>query len=115
MLNRPTSYTDCNEDLIVVWNHCEDLEIENKEFHEAISRLINLLDRYEINHQGINTEVINQKTYDCNTLDAKKAWNYSKYLEKQNRKLEKILDKLNDLLSAYGMLHPEIMNDPGII
>ena len=115
MLNKPTSYRDLSEELTVAWNSCENQEVFTEELKSSIKHLLSLLDRYGIAHEEINIEVRYRKTYDCSTYDAEEAWYYYFYLERRNRKLEKILNRLNDLLSDYGMEHPEIMNDPGII
>lgn len=115
MLNKPNNYNGIDEDLVIAWKYCEKNELYQKDLKSRIIHLKSLLDRYDLNYTGINVELPINKPYDCNTRNAKKAWIYSDVLERQNRKLEKYLMDLNKHLSDYGMNHPEIMNDPGII
>lgn len=115
MQNKQLKYIESNEELIVAWEYCEQLEQQSEDYHASINHLIKLLDRYKIDYHDVDTVVENAKNYDCQTCDAKKAWDYYEYLERQNRKLDKVLKQLNKLLFSYGLEHPEIVNDPGII
>lgn len=112
--------SNCVENVHFYFPLFEHLNIEiyklyQKDLKSRIIHLKSLLDRYDLNYTGITVELPINKPYDCNTRNAKKAWIYSDVLERQNRKLEKYLMDLNKHLSDYGMNHPEIMSDPGII
>lgn len=115
MLNKPKNNDGLAEDLIVAWKYCEANEKYREDLTERIKHLESLLDRYDIIHSDIVISTGKPQEYDCNTFDARKAWIYSDKIEKENKKLEKVLDKLNSLLSDYGRRHPEIIYDSGII